>query len=135
MNMKMFFLIILNQLFDRKRLNQLSLSHTPTLMTMLRFSCFQNGRDDCLLTNALMTPPRSSTFLDTGLHKDVFGVISGTCEWGNINCYKKPFRETKYSVLKKKTFVLFCFFFLVFCTFPSVTAHLVHPQHQLRASR
>uniref|UniRef100_A0A671WCM0 Dedicator of cytokinesis 9 n=1 Tax=Sparus aurata TaxID=8175 RepID=A0A671WCM0_SPAAU len=31
-----------------------------------------------LLTNALMTPPRSSTFLDTSLHKDVFGAISGT---------------------------------------------------------
>lgn len=28
-----------------------------------------------------MTPPRSSTFLDTSLHKDVFGVISGTGEW------------------------------------------------------
>lgn len=43
----------------------------------------QNGREDGLLSNALMTPPRSSTFLDTGLHKDVFGVISGTCEWTN----------------------------------------------------
>ncbi|KAI4805449.1 hypothetical protein KUCAC02_010064 [Chaenocephalus aceratus] len=37
-----------------------------------------NGKDDSLLTNILMTPPRSSTFLDTSLHKDVFGVISGT---------------------------------------------------------
>ncbi|XP_047225974.1 dedicator of cytokinesis protein 9-like isoform X16 [Girardinichthys multiradiatus] len=37
-----------------------------------------NGREDSLLTNALMTPPRSSTFLDTSLHKDVFGAISGT---------------------------------------------------------
>nr|XP_040057671.1 dedicator of cytokinesis protein 9 isoform X14 [Gasterosteus aculeatus aculeatus] len=37
-----------------------------------------NGREDLLLSNALMTPPRSSTFLDTSLHKDVFGVISGT---------------------------------------------------------
>ncbi|XP_076026223.1 dedicator of cytokinesis protein 9-like isoform X2 [Genypterus blacodes] len=37
-----------------------------------------NGRDDPLLANNLMTPPRSSTFLDTSLHKDVFGVISGT---------------------------------------------------------
>ncbi|XP_027878301.1 dedicator of cytokinesis protein 9 isoform X12 [Xiphophorus couchianus] len=37
-----------------------------------------NGRDDSLLSNALMTPPRSSTFLDTSLHKDVFGAISGT---------------------------------------------------------
>ncbi|XP_055361236.1 dedicator of cytokinesis protein 9 isoform X12 [Betta splendens] len=36
-----------------------------------------NGREDSLLTNTL-TPPRSSTFLDTSLHKDVFGVISGT---------------------------------------------------------
>lgn len=43
----------------------------------------QNGREDPLLTNALMTPPRSSTFLDTSLHKDVFGVISGTCECNN----------------------------------------------------
>uniref|UniRef100_A0A8C9XZ85 Dedicator of cytokinesis 9 n=1 Tax=Sander lucioperca TaxID=283035 RepID=A0A8C9XZ85_SANLU len=34
--------------------------------------------EDSLLTNTLITPPRSSTFLDTGLHKDVFGVISGT---------------------------------------------------------
>uniref|UniRef100_A0A7N6F6N8 Dedicator of cytokinesis 9 n=1 Tax=Anabas testudineus TaxID=64144 RepID=A0A7N6F6N8_ANATE len=34
--------------------------------------------EDSLLTNTLMTPPRSSTFLDTSLHKDVFGVISGT---------------------------------------------------------
>ncbi|XP_054644016.1 dedicator of cytokinesis protein 9 isoform X4 [Dunckerocampus dactyliophorus] len=40
--------------------------------------CHNNGREDSLLTNALMTPPRSSTFLDTSLHKDVFGVISGT---------------------------------------------------------
>lgn len=40
----------------------------------------QNGRDDPLLANNLMTPPRSSTFLDTSLHKDVFGVISGTGE-------------------------------------------------------
>ncbi|XP_056870201.1 dedicator of cytokinesis protein 9-like isoform X2 [Takifugu flavidus] len=38
----------------------------------------QNGREDLLLTSALMTPPRSSTFLDTSLHKDVFGAISGT---------------------------------------------------------
>ncbi|XP_039673850.1 dedicator of cytokinesis protein 9-like isoform X4 [Perca fluviatilis] len=37
-----------------------------------------NGREDSLLTNTLITPPRSSTFLDTSLHKDVFGVISGT---------------------------------------------------------
>ncbi|CAJ1079445.1 dedicator of cytokinesis protein 9 isoform X9 [Xyrichtys novacula] len=37
-----------------------------------------NGREDLLFTNALMTPPRSSTFLDTSLHKDVFGAISGT---------------------------------------------------------
>ncbi|XP_015225962.1 PREDICTED: dedicator of cytokinesis protein 9 isoform X7 [Cyprinodon variegatus] len=40
--------------------------------------CNNNGREDPLLTNALMTPPRSSTFLDTSLHKDVFGAISGT---------------------------------------------------------
>ncbi|CAL8268097.1 unnamed protein product [Lota lota] len=37
-----------------------------------------NGRDDTLSGNALLTPPRSSTFLDNSLHKDVFGVISGT---------------------------------------------------------
>uniref|UniRef100_A0A3Q2G9E5 Dedicator of cytokinesis 9 n=1 Tax=Cyprinodon variegatus TaxID=28743 RepID=A0A3Q2G9E5_CYPVA len=37
-----------------------------------------NNVRDPLLTNALMTPPRSSTFLDTSLHKDVFGAISGT---------------------------------------------------------
>ncbi|KAG7502194.1 hypothetical protein JOB18_015560 [Solea senegalensis] len=37
-----------------------------------------NGREDSLLSNPLMTPPRSSTFLDTSLHKDVFGAISGT---------------------------------------------------------
>ncbi|XP_056145327.1 dedicator of cytokinesis protein 9-like isoform X4 [Lampris incognitus] len=41
-------------------------------------SASNNGRDDSLLANALITPPRSSTFLDTSLHKDVFGVISGT---------------------------------------------------------
>ncbi|XP_061143232.1 dedicator of cytokinesis protein 9 isoform X5 [Syngnathus typhle] len=40
--------------------------------------CNSNGREDSLLTNTLMTPPRSSTFLDTSLHKDVFGAISGT---------------------------------------------------------
>uniref|UniRef100_A0A669BT02 Dedicator of cytokinesis 9 n=1 Tax=Oreochromis niloticus TaxID=8128 RepID=A0A669BT02_ORENI len=32
--------------------------------------CTSNGRDDSLHTNTLMTPPRSSTFLDTGFHKD-----------------------------------------------------------------
>ncbi|KAM9710203.1 dedicator of cytokinesis protein 9 isoform 3-T3 [Menidia menidia] len=37
-----------------------------------------NVREDSLLSSALMTPPRSSTFLDTSLHKDVFGAISGT---------------------------------------------------------
>ncbi|XP_070400085.1 dedicator of cytokinesis protein 9 isoform X6 [Nothobranchius furzeri] len=37
-----------------------------------------NGREDPLQSNTLMTPPRSSTFLDTSLHKDVFGAISGT---------------------------------------------------------
>ncbi|XP_029936017.1 dedicator of cytokinesis protein 9 isoform X1 [Myripristis murdjan] len=37
-----------------------------------------NGREDSLLANTLMTPPRSSTFLENSLHKDVFGVISGT---------------------------------------------------------
>ncbi|XP_076119975.1 dedicator of cytokinesis protein 9 isoform X7 [Alosa pseudoharengus] len=37
-----------------------------------------NGRDDPLLTNVNMTPPRSSTILENSLHKDVFGVISGT---------------------------------------------------------
>lgn len=42
---------------------------------------FQNGRDDPLLGNSMMmTPPRSSTLLDNSLHKDVFGVISGTGE-------------------------------------------------------
>uniref|UniRef100_A0A674EXY8 Dedicator of cytokinesis 9 n=1 Tax=Salmo trutta TaxID=8032 RepID=A0A674EXY8_SALTR len=35
--------------------------------------------DDPLLGNSMMmTPPRSSTLLDNSLHKDVFGVISGT---------------------------------------------------------
>uniref|UniRef100_A0A4W6G3G6 Dedicator of cytokinesis 9 n=1 Tax=Lates calcarifer TaxID=8187 RepID=A0A4W6G3G6_LATCA len=43
-----------------------------------RLNVKENGREDSFLTNALMTPPRSSTFLDTSLHKDVFGVISGT---------------------------------------------------------
>ncbi|XP_052378972.1 dedicator of cytokinesis protein 9-like isoform X9 [Oncorhynchus keta] len=38
-----------------------------------------NGRDDPLLGNTVMfTPPRSSTFFDNSLHKDLFGVISGT---------------------------------------------------------
>uniref|UniRef100_A0A6Q2ZCS9 Dedicator of cytokinesis 9 n=1 Tax=Esox lucius TaxID=8010 RepID=A0A6Q2ZCS9_ESOLU len=38
-----------------------------------------NGRDDPLVGNSMiMTPPRSSTLLDNSLHKDVFGVISGT---------------------------------------------------------
>ncbi|XP_045560815.1 dedicator of cytokinesis protein 9 isoform X10 [Salmo salar] len=38
-----------------------------------------NGRDDSLLGNTvMMTPPRSSTFFDNSLHKDLFGVISGT---------------------------------------------------------
>lgn len=50
-------------------------------LTFSLFLSLQNGREDPLLTNALMTPPRSSTFLDTSLHKDVFGAISGTCEW------------------------------------------------------
>uniref|UniRef100_A0A6Q2Z760 Dedicator of cytokinesis 9 n=1 Tax=Esox lucius TaxID=8010 RepID=A0A6Q2Z760_ESOLU len=35
--------------------------------------------DDPLVGNSMiMTPPRSSTLLDNSLHKDVFGVISGT---------------------------------------------------------
>ncbi|KAM6985310.1 dedicator of cytokinesis protein 9 isoform 5-T5 [Aplochiton taeniatus] len=37
-----------------------------------------NGREDSLMANSLMTPPRSSTILDSSLHKDLFGVISGT---------------------------------------------------------
>ena len=45
----------------------------------------QNGREDSLLANTLMTPPRSSTILDNSLHKDVFGVISGTGRFKNNN--------------------------------------------------
>ncbi|XP_020568679.1 dedicator of cytokinesis protein 9 isoform X14 [Oryzias latipes] len=53
-----------------------------------------NGRgEDSILSNTLMTPPRSSTFMDTSLHKDVFGVISGTssphaASTPNINCVR-----------------------------------------------
>ncbi|XP_030641604.1 dedicator of cytokinesis protein 9 [Chanos chanos] len=36
-----------------------------------------NGRDD-LLTSSLMTPPKSAGPVENSLHKDVFGVISGT---------------------------------------------------------
>ncbi|XP_072300728.1 dedicator of cytokinesis protein 9-like isoform X2 [Eucyclogobius newberryi] len=47
-----------------------------------------NGKEEPLYSNTLMTPPRSSTFLDTSLHKDVFGAISAsphTASTPNIN--------------------------------------------------
>ncbi|XP_061089370.1 dedicator of cytokinesis protein 9-like isoform X1 [Conger conger] len=38
-----------------------------------------NGRDDCFLGNSVITsPPKPGASLDNSLHKDVFGVISGT---------------------------------------------------------
>ncbi|XP_066562847.1 dedicator of cytokinesis protein 9 isoform X8 [Amia ocellicauda] len=37
-----------------------------------------NGRDDSLLGSATMTPQKPGSSLDNSLHKDVFGVISGT---------------------------------------------------------
>uniref|UniRef100_A0A8C9TUM6 Dedicator of cytokinesis 9 n=1 Tax=Scleropages formosus TaxID=113540 RepID=A0A8C9TUM6_SCLFO len=40
----------------------------------------QNGRDDSLLNNSLATPQKPGGSLDNSLHKDVFGVISGTGE-------------------------------------------------------
>lgn len=91
----------------------------------------QNGREDLLLSNALMTPPRSSTFLDTSLHKDVFGVISGTCEWTD------DYWELKNTY---DIFLLFHFFFdisvklLLFCCRRSVASRVVDPQHQLSAT-
>lgn len=65
----------------------------------------QNGREDSLLTNALMTPPRSSTFLDTSLHKDVFGVISGTCELKNYAEKMMGKKQLFFLFINKKTFV------------------------------
>ncbi|KAI1899017.1 hypothetical protein AGOR_G00078350 [Albula goreensis] len=37
-----------------------------------------NGRDDSFLGNSVMTPQKPGANLDNSLHKDVFGVISGT---------------------------------------------------------
>ncbi|XP_064184042.1 dedicator of cytokinesis protein 9-like isoform X5 [Anguilla rostrata] len=37
-----------------------------------------NGRDDSFLGNSVMTPQKPGASLDNSLHKDVFGVISGT---------------------------------------------------------
>lgn len=72
----------------------------------------QNGREDCVLTSALMTPPRSSTFLDTSLHKDVFGVISGTCESKKITL--KTFLGEKICVCHLKP--LFCCCYCCCCS-------------------
>ncbi|KAG7463763.1 hypothetical protein MATL_G00180100 [Megalops atlanticus] len=37
-----------------------------------------NGRDDPFLGNSMVTPPKPGNSMDNSLHKDVFGVISGT---------------------------------------------------------
>uniref|UniRef100_A0A8B9JW50 Dedicator of cytokinesis 9 n=1 Tax=Astyanax mexicanus TaxID=7994 RepID=A0A8B9JW50_ASTMX len=37
-----------------------------------------NGRDEPILNSSLMTPPKSGGHIESSLHKDVFGVISGT---------------------------------------------------------
>uniref|UniRef100_A0A8D0CW74 Dedicator of cytokinesis 9 n=1 Tax=Sander lucioperca TaxID=283035 RepID=A0A8D0CW74_SANLU len=63
----------------QENVNRLNVKEYAGLCPLICCTVFpQNGREDSLLTNTLITPPRSSTFLDTGLHKDVFGVISGT---------------------------------------------------------
>ncbi|XP_029112772.1 dedicator of cytokinesis protein 9-like isoform X5 [Scleropages formosus] len=43
-----------------------------------RLNVKENGRDDSLLNNSLATPQKPGGSLDNSLHKDVFGVISGT---------------------------------------------------------
>uniref|UniRef100_A0AAR2KUS0 Dedicator of cytokinesis 9 n=1 Tax=Pygocentrus nattereri TaxID=42514 RepID=A0AAR2KUS0_PYGNA len=37
-----------------------------------------HSRDEPLLTSSLMTPPKAGGHIESSLHKDVFGVISGT---------------------------------------------------------
>ena len=75
-----------------------------------------------------MTPPRSSTFLDTSLHKDVFGVISGTGEGGgdmglNIN------------ILLLFTIDIKLYFVFIYISCYSFPSHVIYPQHQLCAPR
>lgn len=82
----------------------------------------QNGRDDSLLSNALMTPPRSSTFLDTSLHKDVFGAISGTSKLRKQTNKQKKHKKKHYLIesgflpsLKVSRIYFYCFQVLNCC--------------------
>ncbi|XP_048826602.1 dedicator of cytokinesis protein 9-like isoform X4 [Brienomyrus brachyistius] len=43
-----------------------------------RLNVKENGRDDSLLNSSMATPQKTGVSLDNSLHKDVFGVISGT---------------------------------------------------------
>lgn len=38
----------------------------------------QNMREDSLVPNATVTPQKPGSCIENALHKDVFGVISGT---------------------------------------------------------
>uniref|UniRef100_A0AAQ4PCD7 Dedicator of cytokinesis 9 n=1 Tax=Gasterosteus aculeatus aculeatus TaxID=481459 RepID=A0AAQ4PCD7_GASAC len=71
--------LMIKHTFDERYTSKSQQARLATLYFPL-FGLLQENvnREDLLLSNALMTPPRSSTFLDTSLHKDVFGVISGT---------------------------------------------------------
>ncbi|XP_074520401.1 dedicator of cytokinesis protein 9 isoform X5 [Halichoeres trimaculatus] len=42
------------------------------------FSNHNNARDDSLLPNSMVTPQKPGSCIENALHKDVFGVISGT---------------------------------------------------------
>lgn len=48
------------------------------LWCLLLFFVFQNPREDSLVPNVMVTPHKPGSCIENALHKDVFGVISGT---------------------------------------------------------
>lgn len=51
----------------------------------------QNAREDSLVPNSMVTPQKPGSCIENALHKDVFGVISGT---GKSSLQHVPLRST-----------------------------------------
>lgn len=54
------------------------LEYLKAALVFLLLFIYQNPRDDSLVPNSMVTPQKPGSCIENALHKDVFGVISGT---------------------------------------------------------
>lgn len=50
------------------------------MLNLMVYCASQTVRDESVPTSSLMTPHKTGSHIESSLHKDVFGVISGTGE-------------------------------------------------------